>query len=212
MRFKNKTHLIFDMDGTLVDSSELLANTINYVRKKIGLPVMDEEMILRALNDTSLNPAHFYYEAEQFEEIHERYFQEYYLANHHRESRLYDGVGEMLERLREKRSLSVATNAYDVSARPLLKALKIDHCFDHLLCGDHVPKAKPHPQMLEEIITAYNKERESFLMIGDGERDVQAAQNAGIDGVLVQWGFSDHTDTEAVHSVEALLKLLGESS
>ena len=207
---QHKTHLIFDMDGTLVDSSELLANTINYVRKNIGLPAMDTETIIRALNDTSLNPAQFYYEAEQFEEVHERYFQEYYLANHHKESKLYDGVDEMLERLSENRALSVATNAYDVSARPLLKALGIDHRFDYVLCGDQVPKAKPHPQMLEEIITAYGREREAFLMIGDGERDLQAAQNAGIDGVLVQWGFSDHT--EAVHSVEALLKLLGECS
>ena len=204
---RTKTHIIFDMDGTLVDSSELLANTINYVRKKIGLPALDGETLIRALNDTSLNPAQFYYEAEQFEPVHEKYFQEYYLANHHRESKLYEGVERLLEQLSANRALSVATNAYDVSARPLLKALGIDGYFDYLLCGDQVPRPKPHPQMLEEIINAYGVEKEAFVMVGDGERDLLAAQNAGIAGVLVQWGFSDHK-TDAVQSAEALLKLL----
>jgi len=198
------------MDGTLVDSSELLANTINYVRQKIGLTTLDGETIIRALNDSSLNPARFYYETEQFEPVHEKYFQEYYLANHHKESRLYDGVAELLETLSKNRALSVATNAYDVSARPLLRALKIERYFDHILCGDQVPKAKPHPQMIDEIVTAYGTDKKAFLMIGDGERDLEAAKNAGIDGLLVQWGFSDHK--EAVHSVEELLDLLGASS
>ncbi len=196
------------MDGTLIDSSQLLANTINYVRGKIGLPSMDEEAIIKALNDTSINPAQFYYEAEHFEPVHERYFQEYYLQNHHRESRLYEGVDELLARLGEKRSLSVATNAYDVSARPLLEALGIAEHFDLILCADQVPKPKPHPVMIERIIAHYEAPKAAFVMIGDGRRDLEAAHNAGIDGLLVEWGFSRHED-DAVESVEALAARLG---
>ncbi|MMZ71121.1 Phosphoglycolate phosphatase [compost metagenome] len=61
--------------------------------------------------------------------------------------------------------------------------------------------------MLESIVDHYGVERESFVMIGDGERDMLAAQNAGIDALLVAWGFSSHDD--AVGSVEQLRERLG---
>jgi phosphoglycolate phosphatase len=195
------------MDGTLIDSSELLANTINYVRKKIALPALPQQVILEAINDTSLNPARFFYNSDSFEKHHESYFHEYYHRHHHTQSRLYDGIEVLLEKLSQTHRLSVATNAYDVSAEPLLKALGIADYFDYIVCGNQVPKAKPHPLMIERIIDAYATDKKHFLMIGDGERDILAAQNAGIDGLLVQWGFSDHP--EAVRSVDELKKRLG---
>ncbi len=195
------------MDGTLVDSSELLANTINYVREEIGLPRLDDGDILRAINDNSCNPARYFYESEAFEEIHEKLFHSYYTKHHHTQSRLYEGVGPLLEQLARNRRLSVATNAYDLSAKPLLEALGIDHYFDYVLCGNQVAEAKPHPMMLERIIDAYDVDREAFVMIGDGERDIIAAERAGIDALLVEWGFSDHE--EAIASVGQLRQLLG---
>ncbi len=195
------------MDGTLIDSSELLANTINYVREKISLPALPQQVILEAINDTSLNPARFFYNCDSFEEHHESYFLEYYHGHHHTQSRLYEGVGALLESLSGTHRLSVATNAYDVSAEPLLEALGIADYFDYVVCGNQVPKAKPHPLMIERIIDAYATDKKHFLMIGDSERDILAAQNAGIDGLLVQWGFSEHP--EAVQSVEELKKRLG---
>jgi phosphoglycolate phosphatase len=204
---RNKTHLIFDMDGTLIDSSELLANTINYVRKAIGLTAMDETTIIQALNDTSINPAEFYYEAERFEPIHEEHFQRYYLQNHHKESRLYDGVADLLAAVDKRCALSIATNAYEVSARPLLERFGIADYFDLVLCADQVPKPKPHPIMIETIIGHYGAPKNDFLMIGDGRRDIEAAKRAGIEGLLVGWGFSSHDD--AVDSIEALAQSLG---
>jgi len=205
---RTKTELIFDMDGTLVDSSELLANTINYVRKKIGLAPMNEEKILAALNDTSINPAEFYYGAEKFEPIHETYFQEYYLSRHHIESRLYDGMEPLLRKLSETRTLHVATNAYDVSALPLLEALGIASLFHSVICANQVPAPKPHPAMLETIIDARKRPKTAFVMIGDGKRDAEAAHNAGIDALLVEWGFSSH-GAGAIDRIETLAEVLG---
>ena len=197
------------MDGTLIDSSALLANTINYVREKIDLPPLPKETIIRAINDTSHNPAKFFYNAEQFEDIHERYFQEYYLQNHHTQTRLYNGIKPLLEKLASNRSLAIATNAYDVSTKPLIEALGIADYFDHVICGDHVPTPKPHPLMIEKIIDAYKAPRKKFVMIGDGERDIMAAKNAGIDALLVEWGFSEHDN--ALTDVKQLEKILGVS-
>ena len=207
---RTKTHLIFDMDGTLVDSSELLANTINYVRGEIGLEPMPKKRITDAINDTSLHAAQFFYGTPQFEQRHIDLFHAYYLQHHHLQSRLYDGIAELLEKLSRTHRLSVATNAYEASAAPLLEALGIAKHFDTLLCGDHVDRPKPHPQMIEKIVDFYGDvPPEKFVMIGDGERDILAARAAGIDGLLVAWGFDTHAD--ALPSAEALAARLGVS-
>ncbi len=195
------------MDGTLIDSSKLLANTINYVREQIGLCALKNEIITKTINDTSINPARFFYESEHFEEIHEKHFHAYYHQNHHKQTKLYEGIGTLLDKLSKTHHLSVATNAYDVSTAPLLDALGIAKYFEIVVCANQVEKAKPHPMMLEKIVDFYKADKKSFLMIGDGERDIAAAHNAGIDALLVDWGFSDHED--ALSSVDELGLKLG---
>ncbi len=69
---------IFDMDGTLVDSSITLINAINYVRKNLKLPPMAEEDILSKLNDHSVNPSEYFYNSPNFKAEHEVWFSKYY--------------------------------------------------------------------------------------------------------------------------------------
>ncbi len=195
------------MDGTLIDSSILLANTINHVRKCIGLVELEADSITKAINDTTINPAQFFYESDQFEPIHEKHFQEYYLSNHHTQTKLYKGMDSLLEKLSESHSLSIATNAYDVSTMPLLEALDIKKYFDIVVCANQVKIPKPNPMMLERIVSHYKEDKSQFVMIGDGNRDIEAANNAKIDSLLVDWGFSDHKD--AICDVDELGKILG---
>jgi len=206
MNLKNKKYIIFDMDGTLIDSSKLLANSINYVRQNLGLEKLDDETILKAINDESLNAPMFFYESEEFEEFHTEFFNEYYQAHYKTDSKLYPYAKELLEKLSKTHKVSLATNAYKKSAYTILFALGIEHYFDIIICGDEVEHPKPHPQMLNMIIEFYEDEKSKFLFVGDSTRDELCAKNAGIDSVLVEWGFSEHKNS--VNSFKELEELL----
>jgi phosphoglycolate phosphatase len=202
--------IIFDMDGTLVNSSITIANAINYVRKQLGFDPMDAQYILERVNDHTINPAQFFYHTPKFEHDHERWFSEYYTKNHDRELILYDGVKELLETLKHKGfKLAVATNAYRRSTIESLTHLGIYVLFDAIACYDDVYKGKPYPDMLFKLLEELDITKEKALFIGDGPRDEQAAKRAGIDYIMVDWGFTEHAhDKKVVGSVEELKKIL----
>ncbi len=205
-----KSLIIFDMDGTLVDSSRTIANAINYVRERIYLPPMDPELIIRKINDHHLNPAQYFYKTDHFEADHETWFSEYYTKNHEKELILYDGILEMLQDLKAQGSkLAVATNAYRGSTIESLTHLGISDFFDTIACYDDVAHGKPYPDMLLEILEVLDIQKEAALFVGDGSRDEMAAQRAGVDYLMVNWGFSDHK--KAVRSVDALRQILADN-
>jgi len=180
------------MDGTLIDSSTIIANAINYVRGKLSLEPMLKKHIVASINNTKIHAPSYFYNAPNFTKEHEIWFQEYYTDHHNIDTALYDGVRELLEKLSNTHSLSVATNAYKLSAMQILDANDISKYFDIIMCADMVTHPKPHREMLDVIIKHYGTQRDKFVLIGDGERDIMAAKNAEIDSILVDWGFSDH--------------------
>ncbi len=199
--------IIFDMDGTLVNSSLTIANAINYVRQNLGFEPMEQEKILQMVNDHTLNPARTFYHAEAFDADHERWFSEYYTKNHENELVLYDGIKELLESLKDNgHALAVATNAYRGSTIESLTHLDVYDHFDAIACYDDVEKAKPHPDMLYKILDELDHSKEKALFIGDGPRDEMASKKAEIDYIMVDWGFTDHSD--AVRSVDDLRGML----
>jgi len=203
----DKQLIIFDMDGTLVNSSITIANAINHVRKNLGYEAMEQEHILRLVNDHTINPAQTFYHAEVFEAEHEKWFSEYYTQNHANELVLYEGIKEMLEMLKGKgHTLAVATNAYRISTLESLTHLDVDHLFDAIACYDDVLQGKPHPDMLHKILDELEHAPHEALFIGDGPRDEVASQRAEIDYIMVDWGFTDHDD--AVRTVKDLKQIL----
>ncbi|HIP42115.1 MAG TPA: HAD family hydrolase [Campylobacterales bacterium] len=198
-----KKLIIFDMDGTLIDSSLTLANAINYVRNQLGLKAMDEQLILKSINEPTIKPAEFFYNADSFTPQHEEWFSHYYTQNHEQEIQLYEGIRNLLVILKlEGYKLAIATNAYRVSAIQSLNHLKLVKQFDVVICADDVPNGKPHPDMLYSILKTLNLTTEDALFIGDGERDQLSAKASNIDYLMVNWGFSDYSN--AIHTVEQL--------
>ena len=199
--------IIFDMDGTLVNSSLTIANAINYVRNNLGFEPMEQETILRMVNDHTLNPAKTFYHAEAFDADHERWFSEYYTKNHENELVLYEGIKELLESLKDRgHALAVATNAYRGSTIESLTHLDVYEHFDAIACYDDVEQGKPYPDMLHKILDELDHSNEHSLFIGDGSRDEMASKNADIPYIMVDWGFTDHND--AVRSVKDLKEML----
>ena len=206
----DKKLIIFDMDGTLVNSSLTIANAINYVRKNLGFEAMEQEYILRLVNDHTINPAQTFYHAQAFDADHERWFSEYYTKNHENELVLYEGIKELLESLKDKgHALAVATNAYRGSTIESLTHLEVYDHFDAIACYDDVSQGKPHPAMLHKILDELEHSTHDTLFIGDGPRDEMASKRAEIDYIMVDWGFTDHTD--AVRSVGDLHDILVKS-
>jgi len=202
MQFGKKL-AIFDMDGTLVDSSVTIANAINYVRDKLYLPPMDPDLIIRKINDPHLNPARYFYKTDHFAADHETWFSEYYTKHHENELKLYDGIEALLVSLKSKGLfLAVATNAYRRSTIESLTHLGIHDLFDAIACYDDVERGKPYPDMLFKLLDDLDLSSEEAVFVGDGSRDEMAAKNSDMAYIMVDWGFSDHQN--AVKHVEQL--------
>lgn len=205
----HEKYIIFDMDGTLVNSSITIANAINYVRKNLGFEPMDSMKILGLVNDETINPAQVFYHAKAFDKDHERWFSEYYTKHHDKELVLYDGIKSLLEELKsEGKLLAIATNAYRQSTLESLKYLEIYDLFDAIGCYDDVSEGKPAPDMLYKVLDEVECAPQDAVFIGDGPRDEMAAKAASMDYIMVDWGFTQHTDKEVVIHVEDLKRVL----
>lgn len=202
-----KKVVIFDMDGTLVNSSLTIVNAINHVRGKLNLEPLNSETILNKVNDPKLNPAKYFYKTDKFTPQHERWFSDYYTKNHERELILYDEILELLESLRERGfRLALATNAYRKSTLESLSYLQILDYFESIACFDDVGRGKPAPDMLEKNLKDLKATAEETIFVGDSERDMLAAKSANIDYIMINWGFSDYKN--AIHKVSDLKKEL----
>ena len=179
---------IFDMDGTLTDSSVVLANSINYVRSKLNLEPLSKELVIEQINNPQCNLAEFFYNLDKIEPIHEEWFKEYYSAHHDIDLELFDSILEMLKELKSKNiKLSIATNAYRDSTILALKHLKIYDLFDYIICYDDVKEGKPSPEMLLKLLDIAKEKRENAIFIGDSQRDYLASKAANIEFILVDF-------------------------
>jgi phosphoglycolate phosphatase len=202
-----KTLAIFDLDGTIQDSSLAIVGAVNHVRKALGLDPMEEEIIIKNINNTSINQAKFFYESNSFSPVHSNLFLEFYHQNQDNLIRVYNGVKELLEELKANGcTLAIATNAFRSTVIKSLKKMDILDLFDEVVCGDDVIEAKPSPEMLEKILKSLKKSPKEAIFIGDGERDLLAAKRANVDFIMVNWGFSNYKN--AINSVEELKKEL----
>lgn len=195
--------IIFDMDGTLINSGLAIANTVNYVRENLGLNPMEKAYILENINDIDINSAEFFYNSSTFTPKITSLFEDFYSKNCLVDLTLYDGVKELLDDLKGDFKFSIATNANSNYAKKMLNHLEIDRYFSSILGYNDVAKPKPNPDMVNRILDIHNIKKENAKVVGDSIKDTKAAYNAGVDGVLVNWGFSNYTNN-ALNSFDEL--------
>lgn len=181
--------IVFDWDGTLMDSTATIVRCIQASAKDLGLAVPDHKtashVIGLGLQDAlhaalpDLDPKHYPRMAERY-----RY---HYLAGDQKLT-LFDGAYEMLAELSQQGYfLAVATGKSRVELNRALDATKVMSLFDATRCADET-FSKPHPAMLQELTRELGQDMKRTVMIGDTTHDLQMAVNAGAAGIGVCYG------------------------
>ena len=197
--------IMFDMDGTLIDSGFAITNTINYVRENLGFERLEKNYILEKVNDPQINAAEFFYGTKEFTKQQTKLFEEYYNEHCLSDLVVYDGMAKLIDDLKNDFILTVATNANSTYAHKMLNHVGLGKYFTTILGYDSVKNPKPHPEMVNKTLEIHNISKEKAQLIGDSKKDIMAATNAGVDSVLVNWGFSNH-EKDAIETIDELEK------
>jgi len=205
--------VIFDMDGTLLDSKKDITISINYIRDlHYNLPPLSEEFVVKAINMHERNLPKMFYGTEIYNDKDREVFEIHYAMQCIQNPYLYDGIFETLQKLLTNGvKLSVATNAPTPFALRMLKHLKVAQMFDVVIGADKVKCSKPDPEMLDEILNYYNfdKNKHKAWVVGDSSKDMLSAKNAGIDALFATWGFSpDGKYEKLIHMPKEILDIV----
>jgi phosphoglycolate phosphatase len=194
--------VIFDMDGTLIDSQKDITISVNYVRQeKYKLKPLEMQFIVDAINMEVRNLPKLFYETEIYEPNARDMFEAHYYEQCVQNPYLYEGIEETLQSLVQNGvKLSVATNAPTLFAQRMLDHLGVSKHFDMIIGADKVDAAKPDPQMLLEILNYYqfDKHKHQAWMVGDNSKDILSAKAAQINSMFATWGFTPQSDHPVV--------------
>ena len=189
------------MDGTLIDSKKDITISVNYVRKNNhNLPPLSEEFVVEAINKKERNLAKLFYGTQTYEERDRAMFEKHYHMQCIKHPYLFDGIEELLDVLEKNGVLmGVATNAPTQFAKRMLTHLGVEGKFVGIVGAD-ISKPKPDPDMVFQIMRACNcQQSDGVWMVGDNQKDIDVAKNAGIDAIYATWGFQ----SEVKWSVQA---------
>jgi phosphoglycolate phosphatase len=192
--------LIFDLDGTLIDSKRDLADSVNATRAWMGLTPLSDEivstyvgsgapvLIRRALPDAD----------EQQLAQGLRYFLDYYREHMLDATTLYPGVREALDRLRDAQvPMAILTNKPVRFSMHLINGLGLETHFFRIYGGNSFEEKKPHPVGIETLLAESGADRARTVMVGDSSVDIRTARNANVRACGVSWGFQPETFAEA---------------
>ncbi|HOT96004.1 MAG TPA: HAD-IA family hydrolase [bacterium] len=184
--------ILFDLDGTLVDTAPDVHRAINYARGQLGLPPLPLEEALKAIGPGADRFAATVLGEKQAHllEPYLEIFRPYYLRICAERSRPFPGIVALLESLRAYR-LAVVTNKRLVQSRALLRAIDLDKYFKLLVGPELVHHIKPAPDMILHALDHFGIDPDQALMVGDTDNDLLAAQAAGVACCGVGWGYAD---------------------
>lgn len=210
--------ILFDLDGTLVDSASDLYRAMNMSLNVLQLPLVTEVQVRTWVGKgTSLFCEsvlkHLTGQVDQAQ--HQQLlntFLEIYNAEPCVDTQPFDGIVEFLDWGKSNgKTLVCVTNKPEAPARGILKTLGIDHYFTDTIGGDRFTERKPHPRQLLYCVEHYGVSKEQVLMIGDSSNDVEAARRAGIDCIVVSYGYNhgeNIADCQPQQIVDDLRELL----
>lgn len=185
--------VIFDMDGTVIDSGVAISQTINDIRVQMGLEPLDAEFILTAINEPGRDLAREFYGISAPYVGFKAGFEEKYKYYYNLYARCYDGVKGLLKRCKEaKFKLALASNAPQSTLKEILEKNEILELFDEVIGVDDKIPQKPDPAMLH--IACERLGAKKAIFVGDSLKDELAAKNANMPFMQVSWGFGKRSE------------------
>ena len=191
--------LIFDLDGTLVDSKKDLTASVNYIRTRFDLPVLTEKEIARFIGNGALMLIRRALDTKATEDNVQtglQMFLSYYRAHMLDTTALYPGVRETLDKLSDCK-LAVLTNKPVHFSCAMLDGLGIYRQFAAVYGGNSFDHKKPDPVGIYQILSDTKGQREKTWMIGDSAVDVLTGRNAGVMTCGVTYGYATETFKDA---------------
>jgi phosphoglycolate phosphatase len=184
--------LVFDLDGTLIDSRRDITTAINRMRAELGLPSLPLEAVVtmvgegaRLLVERALGPG---VPPEEVDRALSRYL-DHYQDVCLDETQAYPGIEEMLADLAGRYPLALLSNKGEALSREILDGLGLARFFREILGGDTLPTRKPDPAGLHVLAERLGVPLQRLLLVGDTWIDAETAHNAGCAFALVEWGF-----------------------
>jgi len=202
--------IIFDLDGTLIDSVTDLANSVNFTLERIGLPVHTREEVKSFVGDgvsklikRSLGQTY----QDKFDEAL-AIFMDHYGRHCTDNTVLYPGVGKVLPELSKDYSLAVLTNKSVTFSNKIITALGIASCFKEMLGGDSLETKKPEPDGILYLADKWSLDPAAeMVMVGDHVTDIEVGRRAGCRTVFITGGIGVTRGMEPDFVIDSMLEL-----
>jgi phosphoglycolate phosphatase len=209
---KQKFTILFDLDGTLVDTAPDLMLAHNHVMKKFGYPTKSTEDIRNLVGKGAgalIGRSIWGQAKKEFSKVLDekikdemvKEFVNYYGKNIKNESTLITGVKDFLIWCKEQNiSMAVCTNKQEHLSNDLLKKIGIYDFFEYVAGSDTFDYCKPDPRHLTNVVEILDGDVKKTIMIGDSETDANAAKAAEIPVILLENGYTEKNTTEIYHN------------
>jgi len=190
--------ILFDLDGTLVDTAPDLSETLNQLLIKHNRPVRSHESIRPHVSHGAVAMLKFAFgvseEEIEFATLREEFLDIY--ENHLcHQSQLFDGMNEVLEYIEGKDlSWGVVTNKPDFLTQPLMQELALDKRSACIISGDTLPQRKPDPAPMLHAAELVGSQVRECVYVGDAERDIVAGNRAGMHTLIARYGYIEKND------------------
>ena len=203
---KQKFTILFDLDGTLVNTAPDLIRAHNHVMKKFGYPTKSIDELKNAVGKGAKaimakgNGKWEWFDEKIKNEMTDE-FLSFYKKNILHESTLINGVKEFLKWCKNQNiSMAVCTNKTEHLAIDLLKKIEIYDFFEYVSGHNTFEYCKPDPRHLLRTIEMLNGDKDKSIMIGDSETDANAAKEAEIPMILLKYGYTEKRSEEIYHN------------
>ena len=209
---KQKFTILFDLDGTLVDTAPDLMHAHNHVMKKFGYPTKSTEQIRNLVGQGAgamLGRSIWGQAKKEFSKVNDEKvkkemiseFVDFYGKNIINDSTLINGVKEFLKWCKEENiSMAVCTNKQEYLSIDLLKKIGIYDYFEYVAGSDTFDYCKPDPRHLTTVVEILDGDLKKTIMIGDSETDANAAKAAEIPMILLEDGYTEKNIDEIYHN------------